>query len=200
MENDTTNGNKLKKKQKKSEINQAQKNRYTTIASIAAGFFIFAIACATEPQKKELMNTHHATLWQLINILSDIPFFTLENAKSLFHIDFIGSHSTAYFSVYEGGPVFLANQITIEKIELRINNKDGAGGLMMLGIGGVCVTLDDVYAHYPNIVLAETPRGQSLNEATFYSIQQPREKLSFGFKEYNPDCLVMVVFNRIERE
>jgi len=141
------------------------------------------------------MNIQNTTLWQLVDILNGCPVFTLDVIGRMFQIDFSESHRTDYFTSCEGGPLRLADQIDIEAIELRIRRKDGVGKLMGLDIGGACVTLDDVLAHYPGIVLTETPRGHLLNEATFYSIQRSREELSFGFKESNPHCLAIVVFD-----
>jgi len=171
-------------------------NRRTLIVLIFVGVLINSSVCATRFQTETSMNTQHTTLWQLIDILDECPVFTLDVIGHMFQIDFSESHRTAYFSSYEGGPLHLADQIDIKKIELRIRRKDGVGKLMGLDVGGVCVTLDDVLAHHPGIVLAETPRGHSLNEATFYSIRRSREELSFGFKESNPHCLAIVVFDR----
>jgi len=161
--------------------------------------FIFFSSCTLESQKRSSMNLNNTTLWYLIGALSDEHDFTLEIIEKLFQNNFVVRHHATSFATYEGGPVRLSDQIKLEKIELRVGHADGIGKLMTLDISGACITFKDVYMHYPNIVLSEIPRGNSFNEATFYSFQQPHEKLSFGFKENNPECLSMVVFNRTNR-
>jgi len=144
------------------------------------------------------MDLQHTTLWQIIEILGDQPSLSPDKIKQVLPTDFSKRRRSAYTSFYDGGPLYLADQINIEAIDLRVRLMNEAQGLIALEISGFCVTLEQVRVHYPDLVLTDIPRGRSLDEKTYWTAYLPWGELSFGFKERNPDCLASVVINRID--
>jgi len=166
------------------------------LISLAMG----ATARTTESQTRAFMNIQHTTLWQLIEVLIDHHYFTLDTIRQIFPIEFSQRSDNGYFSFYEGGPFRLADQIAIETVHLIISKEDDSGGDIGLDIGHdtPCITLDEVRAHYPDIVVTSAPRGHSLDEKTHWTIRLPWGRLIFGFKERNPDCLASIGISRNE--
>jgi len=168
------------------------------IASMLVTLIISTTAYAVESQKKIYMDTQRTTLWQLIGKLGVYPSLSPDKIKQILPTDFSKRLRTDYFSYYNGGPLHLAEQISIEAIDLRVRLMDETKGLVVLSLAGACVTLNDVHLHYQDIRITGHPRGHSLDEKTSWSTYQPWGKLSFGFKERNPDCLASVTINRID--
>ncbi|WP_230953161.1 hypothetical protein [Burkholderia stagnalis] len=91
-------------------------------------------------------------------------------------------------------PIQLAGDIRITEIDLRFSEKRRFPGFLVLSLDGNCIGIDAVRAHYGEIPITDVPHGHSLEEETVHSARQPWGRLSFGFKERNPDCLATVVF------
>jgi len=166
------------------------------IAGMLVALLINTIAYATEFQKKRDIDIQRTTLWQLIERLGAHPSLLPGKLKQVLPTDFSKHRRSAYTSFYDGGPLYLADQINIEVIDLRVRLMNEAQGLIALEIAGVCVTLEQVRAHYPDLVFTDIPRGRSLDEKTYWTTYLPWGELSFGFKERNPDCLASVVIDR----
>jgi len=159
---------------------------------------ISTAACATESQTRISMNTHHTTLWQLIETLIDYPPFTLDTIRQALPVELSERHRTASFSSYVGGRLHLADQVVVGPIELRIRHKDGISRLLVISIGDTtCITVDEVRTHYPDITPVP-PRGHMLIDANFYSARKPWGLLTFGFADRAHPCLASVVLDRIE--
>ncbi|MFT4067143.1 MAG: hypothetical protein QM685_20535 [Paraburkholderia sp.] len=141
------------------------------------------------------------TLWRTIDALvQQIPFtkIKVENllATHLVEKDTSGSpfQNTA-FQFYTGGPVTLTDGVIISDVDLRIRHRSGHPGFLVLNVGGNCIHPDEVRAHYGKLKITDYPRGNSLDEATSYSVFPEWGKLSFGFVERNRSCLAYVAFD-----
>jgi len=174
------------------------------MSKVIAGMFVMlamsAIACATNFKMRTSMKIQNTSLWQLIDMLGNHPSLLPDKIKQALPIEFVKRNNNGYFSSYDGERLLLPDQINIAAVLLRVRNEDEARGMVSLYLdpSGACVTLDDVHGHFPDVVITDHPRGHSLDEQTYWSIQQPWGELSFGFKERNPDCLASVVLDRIE--
>ncbi len=142
------------------------------------------------------MTQSKMTLWQAIDALvNQIPFSKPKVESTL----------GAQLSEVRRNPytVFLQNERTvvlaggerINKIDLRLGTEEGDPGFLALDIDGDCIGIEAVRSHYGEVKITDVPRGRSLDEATTHSTVLPWGKLSFGFKERNPDCLAYVVLN-----
>jgi len=144
------------------------------------------------------MDTHHTTLWQLIEALIAHPSFTLDTIGKMLLIEFTERSNNGYFSFYEGGPLRLADQVVIKTATLSIRPESGVSRLIGLDLSsdGACVTRRELYAHYPNARIIGHPRGGSLDETTTWAVRPPWGIMVFGFKELNPNCLFHVGIER----
>jgi len=144
------------------------------------------------------MHTHHTTLWQLIEELIDHPSFTLDTIGQVLPIEFSERGDNGSASFYESGPLHLADQVVIKKATLAIRHETGVSRLIGLDLSpdSVCVTLREMYAHYPNAKIIGHPRGGSLDEMTTWAVRPPWGEIVFGFKERNPNCLSHVGIER----
>jgi len=168
---------------------------------IAGMFFILTMSttvCATNFQMRTSMKIQNTSLWQLIDMLGNHPSLVPDKIMQSLPIAFLKRNNNGYFSSYDGGRLSLIDQVDIEAVLLRVRHEDEARGMVSLYLdpSGACVTLDEVHKHYPEVVITDHPRGHSLDEQTYWSIQQPWGELSFGFKERNPECLASVVLDR----
>jgi len=166
------------------------------ISGMLVTLLVSTTACTTEFKKGMHMDIQRTTLWQLIGVLGPYPSLAPDKIKQVLPTDFSERRRSTYTSFYVGGPLQLADQINIEAIDLRVRLMNEMKGLVVLSIAGACVTLHDVHLHYQDIRITAHPRGHSLDEKTSWSTYQPWGKLSFGFKERNPDCLASVTINR----
>jgi len=157
-------------------------------------------ACTTELQMRASMKTPNTSLWQLIDMLGKHPSLLPDKIRQALPVEFSERRRSGYSSFYDGGRLSLIGQVDIEAIFLRVRHEDEMRGMVSLYLDpdGTCVTLDDVHGHFPDVVITGHPRGHSLDEQTYWSIQQLWGKLSFGFKERNPDCLASVVLDRTD--
>jgi len=169
---------------------------------LIAGIFIALIISATgnksELQTRTAMKNQKITLWQLIDVLGDYPSILPGKISQVLPVKFTEKENNGYFSFYDGGRLSVAGQIDIAAILLRVRNEDETRGMISLYLDtdDACVTLDDAHGQFPSVVITGTPRGHSLDEETYWSIQRPWGELSFGFKERKPDCLASLLIDR----
>jgi len=168
------------------------------IAGIFFNLVLIATACTTDLQKRASMDIQHTTLWQLIETLIEHPSFTLDTIGQVIPVEFTKRDDNGSFSFYEGGPFRLIDQVLLETVHLGIRHESGISKWVGLDLSpdSACVTLDDVYAHYPDIDIIGAPRGHSLDEMTAWGIQLPWGEMVFGFKELSPNCLSHVGIER----
>ena len=141
------------------------------------------------------MATKQMTLWEAIDeLVRQIPFSKLK-VETVLATRLEEVRRNAYTTFFEGGPVTLAAAQRIDKVDLRLGSDAGDAGFLVLSIEGACLGLAQVRAHHGDLKVTGAPRGRSLEEATTHSVQLPWGKLSFGFKERNPECLASVVLS-----
>jgi len=150
-----------------------------------------AIALMGNLQASEQNKQLNMTLWQTMDALQQqIPLSKqgVEAALStqLFEVDEPSNH---LFHFFESPPMALTEGVVISGLDLRLKRGGGHPGFLALAIGGACVTLDQIRAHYEPLKLTDAPHGHSLNEEFVYSQSRPWGELSFGFAERNPKCL-----------
>ncbi|TKC83119.1 hypothetical protein FAZ69_25865 [Trinickia terrae] len=141
------------------------------------------------------------TLWQTIDaLIQQIPF-TRAKVENVLKIRFVDSDPSNYaiqpssFQPLDGGPIKLSDGVVIGNVDLRISNKEGDPGFLVLNLAGACIGLDAVRAHYGDLRITDFPRGRSLDEVTAHSAFLNWGGLNFGFRERNPDCLAGVSFD-----
>lgn len=142
------------------------------------------------------MDTQTYTLWSLLDALGEQPSLAPDKVRLTLPVDFVEKKRNPHFAFYDGGHLGLADQVEIDKVELRTNLSDEARGLLVLDLAGTCLSIEQLRARYPGLAITDHPRGRSLDEETTYSVQQPWGQLSFGFKERKPECLATVVLDR----
>jgi len=141
------------------------------------------------------------TLWQAIDTLTQqVPFTTdkIENVLATHLVVKDNSKSpiqNTAFQFYTGGPIRLSDGVIIRNVDLRIRNKAGHSGFLVLYLNGTCVGMSDVRAHYSDLKLTYPPRPDSTYAFTGYSAFPLWGKLSFSFLERNPDCLASLSFD-----
>ncbi|MCC8392161.1 hypothetical protein LJ656_06130 [Paraburkholderia sp. MMS20-SJTR3] len=152
--------------------------------------------------KDPMITQSDMTLWQTIDaVVQNIPLTKAKVERVLVTRVAVKDTSKNPFrnaasQFYVGGPVKLSDGVVVGKVDLRIRYKFGHPGFLVLDeLGGTCITLKTVRAHYPDLTVTEYPKGQSLDEAVGFSAFLEWGKLSFGFVERNPDCLAHVAFD-----
>jgi len=165
----------------------------TLMATMLAFLSVSTTICATESQTRTSMHTHHTTLWQLIEALIDHPSFTLDTIRQVLPVEFAERSNNGSASFYEGGPLHLADHVVIKKATLAIRHKTGVSRLIGLDLDPdtICVTINDVEAHYPEIEIADNFYGKK----TYWAVQYPWGRLTFG-EELNQRCLTSVGIRR----
>lgn len=137
------------------------------------------------------------TLWQAIDAVSaQIPLSVVKIERTL-ATTLCDTHPPGDDMVqfFEGTPVRLADGVEVSGIDLRIRREGPRSGFLVLALQGRCVSLAEIRQRYANLILTESPRGRSLEEATGHSVTLGWGSLSFGFKERNPACLAFVAFD-----
>lgn len=140
------------------------------------------------------------TIWQVIDaMIGQMPFAKdrVEGALNIeLHVDssekFVIQPIT--FTPCVGGPVRLADGVVIKSVDLRISNREGDPGFLVLNFEGRCIDRDELRDHYGDLEMTDHPRGHSLNEKTVYSAFLAWGKLNVGFAERNRGCLSGVSF------
>jgi len=144
----------------------------------------------------KVMNQLDKTLWQIIDaLIQQIPF-SKQKVEAVLAVQLIAAkNANEYYDFFRSPPIHLAEGVVISDVDLRIRREGKDLGFLVLGIGGVCITEDQLKTHYSPLKIIGTPHGHSLEEATTFSPDLPWGKLFFGFKERNPDCLATVGFD-----
>ncbi|MCY1552868.1 hypothetical protein D9M68_892960 [compost metagenome] len=79
-------------------------------------------------------------------------------------------------------------------VDLRLRVDEGSTGwLLVLTLNEPCIRHTQVREHYPDLIVAETPRGRSPEEQTVFSTPQAWGQLAFGFRVASPDWLASVI-------
>ena len=137
------------------------------------------------------------TLWQAIDALAkQIPFSKIK-IENLFSTQLAETDEGGndVFQFFKSNPIKVSEGVAIENVDLRIKRAGPHPGFLVLSIGGNCIGIDAVRAHYNELKITDTPRGHSLDEVTSHSAMLQWGELSFSFKERNPNCLASVAFD-----
>jgi len=169
--------------------------RRKLIPGMLVSLFINITVCPAQLQEREKMDIHNATLWQVIDTLINQPYHSPDKIKQVLPTDFSERSRNGVFSFNDGGPLRLADQVEI-KINLRFKIENKAIGMITLNLipDAICVTRNEVFAHYPDVIPSQEAHGLF----TYWTTYPPEGKLSFGFKESSRECLASVVINRID--
>ena len=143
---------------------------------------------------KDTMKQADMTLWQAIDALAQQIPFSRKKVETLLSTHLEEKSGTTSWNFFEGPGPKLSEGAIISNIDLRLRLNSEGQGFLVLEIGGACVTIDQIKAHYENLRITGSPRGGSLNAQTYYSKTLPWGELSFGIKEENPRCLFSVIF------
>lgn len=136
------------------------------------------------------------TLWQAITHLSQQIPFSKESVEEVLATRLVRcvEQGNEFFWFYEGNDIALAGGGVLN-VDLRIKREGEHPGFLVINLSGTCNKLAEVRSHYDELQITDTPRGHSLDEVTSYTAILSWGKLSFGFKERQPDCLSSVAFN-----
>lgn len=143
------------------------------------------------------MTQQKMTLWQAIDALvKQIPFSKakIENLLST-QLTETAEGGNDVFQFFKSNPIKLSDGVVIENVDLRVKRAGPHPGFLVLSVGGGCIGIDAVRAHYKDLKITDTPRGHSLDEVTSHSTMLGWGELSFSFKERNPNCLASVAFD-----
>jgi len=149
-------------------------------------------ACATDLQEKP-GSVQPFTLWKLIDLLGHQPSLSPDNLRRLLPVDFSSRGSSPAFSFYLGGPLGLAGEVVIEEVDLRVWTDNNAAGVVILNLGGTCVPVEKVSAHFPKLTRADFPFSAPA-EPPDHSIRESWGWLNFRFKDSSLQCLSAVTF------
>jgi hypothetical protein len=151
--------------------------------------------------RAQTMKTNQMTLWEVVDALSrQIPFekekIEVALASKLRETEDTGND---VFQFFKSDRVYLQDGVVIANVDLRIKRSGGHPGFISLALEGPCIDLDQLRRRYDKLEITGAPRGGSLDEQTYHSVEMPWGKLSFGFKESNPKCLASVIFKPKEK-
>jgi hypothetical protein len=109
---------------------------------------------------------------------------------------------TEYMANWIGGPISLDDEIEITSASLVLDPNDhfDATSGLTLELSGKCITLADVRTRYEHLLVADVPRGRSLEELTTHTAVGSWGRLSFAFKEARPACVFAISFNALDRQ
>jgi len=131
------------------------------------------------------------TLWRALDAVTAQAPFTKEKIENILsiHLEEYTNPSNRYWTFYKSPGITLQDGVTLTSVNFSFNKDVYNSGSVGIDLEGACITLDQVRKNYPLLALASLPRGESLEEARYYSSEFPWGKISFGFKEKRPDCL-----------
>jgi hypothetical protein len=159
-----------------------------------AGASLLLAGCARTQQSQE-KDKSMMSIWHAIDALARQVPFSKTKVEAALAVQLQEARRTSHTLFLEGGNVMLAEECRIAKVDLRLSEEANDPGFMVLDIDSACITLQQVRQHYPALEITQTPRGHSLDEATAHSAKLKWGKLSFGFKEREPECLAYVAFD-----
>ncbi len=147
--------------------------------------------------REEKMNEQNAfELFSLIQSITKSFPLTKEKMESLFKTPIQLVQENDYVQFFEGGSIHLANDVIIEKIDLRLHKtRPNDKGFIVLNITNACIKLEEIKDKYGMLEITDSPRGRSLYEVTSYSTLLPWGKISFSFAEIKRDCLCAIILN-----
>lgn len=160
--------------------------------------WIPGVLLASQPHTRvTTMTANPKTFWQLLATLATEPILNRPAIEAALGATLteVQEPSNTAFMFFRGGRLTLSDRTIIAKVDLRIKRTNPSVGLLVMDVGGRCITLADVRTRYGALNITDAPRGRSPDETTVHTSYQPWGRLSFGFAESNPDCVAHVVFD-----
>ncbi|QCH23426.1 hypothetical protein DSM43276_01685 [Mycobacteroides salmoniphilum] len=156
--------------------------RAIPIATLA---FMMA-ACGTSSAKEPPLPESGLSWWDLVNkVGSQIPL-TAEKIRGASGIELSAEDSITWMN----GPSKLADDVNIIRGELRTGDNGWSKySYYAIDLGGRCISLDEVKAHFPDVHVTAGPTGHSRDEKTVYTSVQSWGITHLGFREKNPNCM-----------
>ena len=146
------------------------------------------------------------TIWQAIDALARQIPFTKDKIEKVLGIALQTESNDKFvippksFHPYVGERIQLDGGVVIEDVDFRISHRRNDPGFLVIHVAGACIGLASVRSNYRDLTITGHPRGRSLDEATAYSSSLGWGRLSFGFRERNPDCVASVSFDPEKKE
>lgn len=159
--------------------------RRSVFLVVALSVAIIAGACSTDngaaPGTTSLEAasvTSPTDVWAFVTTATSEAPLTADQVTSLLDVSL--EPVTPYRS--EGGPVSLGPDLTIDRV-ITAENEQGWIFTAFAVTTPSCITIDDVKAHYPDVVKTGSPRGHSLEEKFIWTFTEPWGTLNFGIKD-----------------
>jgi hypothetical protein len=148
---------------------------------------------ATQDKKPEMK------LKELVQQLDAANPWPVERVEAALGVKLTLARSNDEFTVHTAETIDYAEGLTVEKVRLRLNNKDTHEMIRLivsLSDDASCFTLNRIKRTWPDTQLAPFPgpRGDSWDEETGYWTERPWGHIDFGFKERRPKCLSSITF------
>lgn len=132
--------------------------------------------------------------WRLVEQLVERIDRPLNEVQQAIPLPLREKSSNPYFSFHTAEPFVLSSGEGVADLDVRLSKSEQRVKLMVFDVLGPCITLAMLKERHPKLAITQGPRGRSLDEQTYHSIELETKRLSFGFKERNPNCLASVVF------
>jgi hypothetical protein len=102
-------------------------------------------------------------------------------------------NETDTISVFQSGD-FPLRHGNVDYLEYRVAKAFPlAVKRLSFDVDHVCIRQHAVRKHYPGVQLAESPRGGTIHEQTYYAMTDAAGTIGFGFPEHRRYCLQTVV-------
>jgi len=144
-----------------------------------------------------MRNNHITLLFRLLDRILVSGPLRKTSVEVLLGISLQRFDGNRFYDFYQGGRTE-ARGVIIQRVELRLRKGAPGVGLLLLNVEeSPCVTPADIESQYTDMSI-DTPRGDSPNELVYYTAHLPSARLSFGFAQSDPSCLVRLVIDATE--
>ncbi|MFC4157909.1 hypothetical protein [Chitinimonas lacunae] len=120
--------------------------------------------------------------WKLVEQLGEHIGQPLAEVQQAIPLPLREKSANPYFSFQTAEPFVLASGEGVANLDIRLAKAEQLVKLLAFDVLGPCVTLAMLNEHYPRLCLTQLPRGRSLDEQTYHSVELEAGRLSFGFK------------------
>jgi len=135
------------------------------------------------------------TLWTALErLMRPAASLSRRDVEALFlaPLEEIGSNSAFQFFATDGAA--FEGRLPIDKLEVRVRRETERAELVILSVAQAQIPRPQVQDRYPRLTLTSVPRGRSLEESTEFSTETSSGRLTFGFKESDPQRLAWIAF------
>jgi len=142
-------------------------------------------------------------LEELVQMLEAAAPWTIKRVESVFASASSLARSNNAIAIHTMGPFCYEEKLIIEEVHLRVRTNTNKMSRLIISLSEDAgrFTFDRIKSAWPDIRIDPStyPRGQSWDEKRHYQTNRPWGRLSFGFKERQPDCLASITFIPKER-